>query len=266
MTQKNSARNKTNQSMNKPETSSFSQKVVIVTGGANGIGKAITKRFAERRARVAIVDVDSKNGRELCESLRKEGYETEFFACDVSSQDAVIRMISEVKTVFRSVEILINNAGISEFKPLFDVDVSDWDRILNTNLRGAFLCAKEAARVMPDKGAIVNISSTRALMSEPGSEAYAASKGGLLALTHALAASLSEKRIRVNAVGPGWIHTGDADSLREIDHRQHLAGRVGSPDDIARACLFLCDPENGFITGENLVIDGGMTRKMIYEH
>ena len=252
--------------MNNPKTSPLSQKIVIVTGAANGIGKAIAKRFAERRARVAIVDVDSKNGTALCESLREDGYETEFFLCDVSRPDAVVKMISKVKDTFGSVDILINNAGISEFKPLFDVEDTDWDRILHTNLRGAFMCAKEAAKVMPDKSAIVNISSTRALMSEPGSEAYAASKGGLLALTHALAASLSEKRIRVNAVSPGWIHTGDPESLREADRRQHLAGRVGTPDDIARACLFLCDPENDFITGENLVIDGGMTRKMIYEH
>lgn len=252
--------------MNNPKTSSFNQKVVIVTGGANGIGKAVAKGFAQLRARVAIVDVDSKNGTELCTSFQQEGYEAEFFLCDVSRPDAVVKMISKVKDTFGSVDILINNAGISEFKPLFDVEVTDWDRVLNTNLRGAFMCAKEAAKVMPDKSAIVNISSTRALMSESGSEAYAASKGGLLALTHALAASLSEKRIRVNAVSPGWIHTGDPESLREKDHRQHLTGRVGTPGDIARACLFLCDPENEFITGENLVIDGGMTRKMIYEH
>ncbi len=252
--------------MNKPETSPFYQKVVIVTGGANGIGKAIAKTFAERRAQVAVADADSENGAALCESLRQEGHEAAFFACDISQPDAAAAMISDVKNTFGSVDILINNAGISEFKPLFETDVTDWDRVLNTNLRGAFLCAKEAAKVMPERSAVVNISSTRALMSEPGSEAYAASKGGLLALTHALAVSLQDKRIRVNAVSPGWIHTGDPKSLREKDHRQHLTGRVGRPDDIARACLFLCDPENDFITGENLVIDGGMTRKMIYEH
>ncbi|KPD01381.1 Glucose 1-dehydrogenase 2 [Geobacillus sp. BCO2] len=101
-------------------------------------------------------------------------------------------------------------------------------------------------------------------MSEPNSEAYAASKGGLVALTHALAVSFADDRIRVNCISPGWIETGDYGQLRDIDHRQHPAGRVGKPDDIARACLYLCDEENDFITGVNLVIDGGMTRKMIY--
>jgi NAD(P)-dependent dehydrogenase (short-subunit alcohol dehydrogenase family) len=113
-------------------------------------------------------------------------------------------------------------------------------------------------------GAIVNIASTRALMSEPNSEAYAASKGGILSLTHALAVSLAGDHIRVNAISPGWIETGDYGKLRQIDHAQHPAGRVGKPDDIARACLYLCHDENDFITGTNIVIDGGMTRKMIY--
>lgn len=103
-------------------------------------------------------------------------------------------------------------------------------------------------------------------MSEPNTETYSASKGGIYALTHSLAASLSEKNIRVNAIAPGWIHTGSAKELRDVDHDQHWSGRVGKPDDIARACLFLCDSRNSFITGECLTIDGGMTRKMIYEH
>ena len=114
-------------------------------------------------------------------------------------------------------------------------------------------------------GVIINIASTRALMSEPDSEAYAASKGGIVALTHALAASLAPDRIRVNCISPGWIETGDYSQLREEDHHQHLSGRVGRPDDIARACLFLSSSENDFINGENIVIDGGMTRRMIYE-
>lgn len=113
---------------------------------------------------------------------------------------------------------------------------------------------------------MVNIASTRASMSEKNSEAYAASKGGLLALTHAMAVSYAEENITVNCISPGWIHTGDYEKLRDIDHSQHLSGRVGKPEDIARACLFLTQPENNFINGENLVIDGGMTRKMIYEY
>lgn len=113
-------------------------------------------------------------------------------------------------------------------------------------------------------GSIINIASTRAFMSEPNSEAYAASKGGIIALTHALAVSFAPDHIQVNAISPGWIETGDYGQLREIDHLQHPAGRVGRPDDIARACLYLTSEGNDFITGANLVIDGGMTRKMIY--
>ncbi|HOP73043.1 MAG TPA: SDR family oxidoreductase, partial [Thermoclostridium caenicola] len=110
----------------------------------------------------------------------------------------------------------------------------------------------------------VNIASTRALMSEPNWEAYAATKGGIVALTHALAASLGKDRITVNAISPGWIETGDYTRLRPADHEQHLSGRVGKPEDIARACLYLTDKANDFVTGINLVVDGGMTRKMIY--
>jgi len=114
-------------------------------------------------------------------------------------------------------------------------------------------------------GAIVNISSTRATMSEPNSEAYAATKGGIIAITHALSASLGKHQITVNAISPGWIETGDYSELRDIDHEQHLSGRVGKPSDVAKACLYLTDPQNDFVTGINLVVDGGMTHKMIYE-
>ena len=113
-------------------------------------------------------------------------------------------------------------------------------------------------------GAIINIASTRAIMSEPNSEAYAATKGGIVALTHALAASFSQYRITVNTISPGWIETGDYSKLRKEDHEQHFSMRVGKPDDIARACLYLTAKENNFATGINLIVDGGMTRKMIY--
>ena len=122
-----------------------------------------------------------------------------------------------------------------------------------------------AAKHMKNGGAIINLASTRAFMSEPHSESYAASKGGVVALTHALASSLSEYNITVNSISPGWIETGDYKALKESDHAQHFSNRVGKPDDIARACLYLANPENNFITGTNLTIDGGMTKKMIYE-
>jgi NAD(P)-dependent dehydrogenase (short-subunit alcohol dehydrogenase family) len=153
------------------------------------------------------------------------------------------------------------------WKSPYDLELSEWDSVLNTNLRGTFLCSREAAKLMRNNGggSIVNISSTRALMSEANSEAYAASKGGILSLTHAMAVSLGPDKITVNAICPGWIETGDYDKLRTEDHAQHPAGRVGTPLDIARACLYLTDPRNDFITGTQMIIDGGMTRRMIYE-
>ncbi len=245
----------------------FKEKNIIVTGSANGIGRAIVTAFAEKGANVIIADKDEPAGKNLEKKILKNNKKALFIRTDISEPDSAKSMVHEVSAEFGPVDILINNAGISEFTPFFELEISDWNRIINTNLRGTFVCSQACAEVMKqnDGGTIINIASTRALMSEPGSEAYAASKGGLLALTHAMAASLPEHQITVNAISPGWICTGDYSKLRQIDHDQHFSGRVGKPEDIARACLFLADPENNFITGENLVIDGGMTRKMIYE-
>jgi NAD(P)-dependent dehydrogenase (short-subunit alcohol dehydrogenase family) len=148
-------------------------------------------------------------------------------------------------------------------KPVTDLSLDEWRRVLDVNLTGAFLLAKHAApRLRQAQGAIVNIASTRALMSEPDTEAYAASKGGLVALTHALAMSLGPK-VRVNCISPGWIDTA-GEELSEADHAQHPAGRVGRPEDVAELVAWLSSPKSEFVTGANFVIDGGMTRKMIY--
>jgi NAD(P)-dependent dehydrogenase (short-subunit alcohol dehydrogenase family) len=161
--------------------------------------------------------------------------------------------------------VIVTGGGKGSWKHPFSLSPEEWDSVINTNRRGTFLCSREAARVMRQNGGgcIINISSTRAFMSEPGSEAYAASKRGIVALTHTLAASLAPDNIRVNCISPGWIETGDYSKLRNIDHSRHFSGRVGKPSDIADACLFLAGI--GFINGENITIDGGMTKKMIYE-
>lgn len=243
-------------------------KTVIVTGASNGIGKAIAKAFAAAYFNVVLADIDEENGTILQDELLEQGYTAEFIRCDVSEPDSIDSLIAEPVKTFGGIDILINNAGISEFISPDELSVETWDLILNTNLRAAFFLTRGIAKELKKRGggSVVNIASTRALMSEKDSEAYAASKGGLLALTHAMALSYSDHNITVNCISPGWIHTGDADGLRNIDHQQHPSNRVGKPEDIARACLFLTDSANDFITGENLVIDGGMTRKMIYEH
>jgi NAD(P)-dependent dehydrogenase (short-subunit alcohol dehydrogenase family) len=246
----------------------FQNKVVIVTGGANGIGRGIAAAYAEKGAKVVIADVEETAGKLAESELKQLGTDVLFIKTDVKNEMDIINLMETTKRTYERIDIVINNAGKGLFKSLYEVTLEEWDDIVNTNLRSVFLCSREAAKHMSknkEGGAIVNIASTRAMMSEPNSEGYAATKGGIVAITHALAASLSEDRIKVNAVSPGWIHTGDYSQLTSIDHEQHLSKRVGKPEDIARACLYLTAKENDFVTGINLVIDGGMTRKMIYE-
>ncbi|MBT2581690.1 SDR family oxidoreductase [Planococcus sp. ISL-109] len=234
----------------------FTKKIVVVTGAAQGIGKTVAEYFQKQGATVIGLDITP---------LASEGIE--YHHCDVGDFSSVENVFRDIYETHNSIHVLINNAGISEFKSLWDITEQDWDQVLDTNLKSVFICSREAARYMDDDiRSIVNMSSTRAFMSEEGTEAYSASKGGIYALSHSLAASLHTKGIRVNSIAPGWIHTGDPTELRAVDHQQHWSGRAGTTDDIARACLFLSNPDNSFITGECLTIDGGMTRKMIYEH
>ncbi len=231
-------------------------KKIVVTGASQGIGKSIAEHFAAQQATVIALEI---------EKVDIQG--VEFRQCDVGNFTEVIETFASIHEDHGAIHCLINNAGISEFKSIWEVDEQEWDRVLDTNLKSVFICSREAARFMTeDIRSIVNMTSTRAFMSEPNTETYSASKGGIYALTHSLAATLSENGIRVNSIAPGWIHTGDAKELRTVDHQQHWSGRVGTVDDVARACLFLCDPKNNFITGECLKIDGGMSHKMIYEH
>ncbi|MFP7297469.1 SDR family NAD(P)-dependent oxidoreductase [Neobacillus niacini] len=246
----------------------FTNKVVIVTGGANGIGRGIASAYAKEGAKVVLCDVDEIAGKKTESALKQESGEVLFVKSDVRNADEITNLMRKVKLTFGRIDILINNAGKGLFKSIYDVTVEEWDDIIHTNLRSVFLCSREAAKYMRENtegGAIVNMASTRAVMSEPNSEGYAATKGGIVAITHALAASLSDDRITVNAISPGWIHTGDYSELTTRDHEQHLSKRVGKPEDIARACLYLTAEENDFVTGINLIVDGGMTRKMIYE-
>jgi NAD(P)-dependent dehydrogenase (short-subunit alcohol dehydrogenase family) len=246
----------------------FTNNVVIVTGAANGIGRGIASAYAVQGAKVIMADFQEAEGKNTEAEIKQSGGDVHFVKTDVRKEEDIIELMKFAKKNFGRIDVLINNAGKGLFKSPYEVTVEEWDDIIQTNLRSVFLCSREAAKFMrenEDGGAIVNIASTRALMSEPNSEGYAATKGGIVAITHALAASLSEDRITVNAISPGWIHTGDYSQLTTIDHEQHFSKRVGKPSDIAQACLYLTGKENDFVTGINLVVDGGMTRKMIYE-
>ncbi|WP_404468882.1 SDR family NAD(P)-dependent oxidoreductase [Sutcliffiella horikoshii] len=240
----------------------FHNKTVIITGAANGIGKGIATAYANAGARVALADKDEKAGQLLQQEL---GDKAIFVQTDVRKEEDIQQLMTKTLEHFQQIDILINNAGVSRFTPLHDLTVDAWDDVINTNLRSVFIASKEASKYLKSGGSIVNIASTRATMSEPNSEAYAATKGGIVALTHALAASLSERNITVNAISPGWIQNENYEELRDKDHAQHLSNRVGKPEDIAKACLYLTDSENNFVNGENITVDGGMTRKMIYE-
>ena len=241
--------------------------VVVVTGSGKGIGREVARMYAEQGALVIIAERNKADANETLAIIREADGKAEVFLTDVGVQDDVQQLMAYVRKEHGRLDILINNAGIGFWKSPYDISLEEWDNVINVNLRGTFLCAREAAKIMKDNGggSIVNIASTRAIMSEANSEAYAASKGGIVALTHALAVSLAADHITVNVISPGWIETGDYGSLREVDHNQHPSRRVGKPSDIGRACLYLTAKENNFITGTNLVIDGGMTRKMIYE-
>ena len=225
-------------------------KVALVTGGAQGIGKAIAELLAGRGYRVAVADI------------RKS--EFFFVKTDVAREPAVRNCIRRVVKEFGRLDAVVNNAGIaSPANGRVDrLSLREWNRRIGANLTGAFLVAKHAVpHLRKSRGAVVNIASTRALQSEPDTEAYAASKGGLVALSHALAMILGPE-VRVNCVSPGWIAH---QPVRKKDHAQHPVGRVGTPQDVAELVAYLISDAAGFVTGQNFVIDGGMTRKMIYE-
>ncbi len=253
----------------------FYHKTVIVTGGGQGIGRAVSRAFAAEGARVVIADVDEEAGLENECFIKNAGFEACFINTDVSNSYSVKEMVDKTISKYKTVDILINNAAVSGFGNIFDISVEQWDRAIAVNLSGMYYTAKFCAPYMRSQGSgvIINMASTRAFMSEPDTEPYSASKGGIYALTHSLAVSLGQYGIRINSISPGWIDVSswrksslaEQATISEQEHRQHPVGRVGVPDDIAQACLFLASDKAGFITGENLTVDGGMTKKMIYD-
>lgn len=248
-------------------------RTVLVTGGAQGIGRGIAQAILAAGGQVAIGDLDADAGRACLDEWRA-GDRAHFMSVDVSREASVKRWVADARKRFGGIDGLVNNAGIAQphVAALTELTLKDWHRYLDTSLTGAFLCCKHALPALQrDHGAIVNIASTRALQSEPDTEAYAASKGGLVAFTHALAVSVGPK-VRVNAILPGWIATDawrkpserKAPSLSRRDHAQHPAGRVGTPEDIGALAVYLLSNASGFVTGQSFVADGGMTIKMQY--
>lgn len=223
----------------------FQDKVAVVTGGAQGIGRCICEEFAKQGARVCTIDL----------------LENDFFQGDVGKKEDLERFAQKVIQTYGRVDFLVNNA-----KPLFlGIDTCTWEQFnqaLQVGVAAPFYLTQLLLPYFGEGASIVNISSSRDRMSQPFTESYTAAKGGIAALTHALAVSLRDKA-RVNSISPSWIDTTGSQFFG-ADETQHPAGRVGTPQDIAQMVLFLCSDKAGFITGENICIDGGMTHQMIY--
>ncbi len=260
-------------------------KTVIVTGGAQGIGRCLSLSFALAGADVIMIDINQEALDEtawLLEQMKPLLADNASGSVipvqtDLSSREAIEKAVDEIKPLLdkKGLHLLINNAAIADAHSAhLHGDPDAFDRVLAVNLRAPYLMSSLLRTWLSRSSgsSIINIASTRAFMSEPRSEGYGSSKGGVVALTHAMAATLADRGVRVNCISPGWIATEhwqlglpEAVEFSEEDHRQHPAGRVGKPADIAAACLFLASEDAGFITGVNLTIDGGMTHKMIYK-
>lgn len=241
----------------------FQDKVVIVTGAAQGIGKEIALQFAKEKAKVIIFDLNDEQLAATANELNQYS-EATALKVDVTNLSEVEKNINKIIDNFKRVDILVNNAGITRDNLLLRLSESDWDKVLAVNLKGAFNCMKAISRFMVKQryGKIVNISSIIGIMGNAGQINYAASKAGLIGVTKSLAKELGSRNITVNAVAPGYIRTAMTDKLddrvkEEMLKRIPLA-RLGAPSDVAKAVLFLASPDADYITSHVLVVDGGM--------
>lgn len=250
----------------------LSGKTVLITGASSGIGRAIALRFCEEGANIVAVDITSRvveGGPPVIEALLKVSSQAIFIEADISKSDDVERAFSQTVARFGRLDVLINNAAIHAATPLAHTEETDWDRVMDINLKGAFLCSRAAVRLMlPQeivnevRGRIINISSQHGMISAPGDLAYGVSKAGLAYMTKQIAADYAKDNIICNAVAPGKIVTGKpgrAASPQMLDYseRRTPMPRLGKPSDVANAALFLASDEATYITGHNLLVDGG---------
>ena len=247
----------------------FRGKVAIVTGGAMGIGEATARKLADLGASVAILDVDRDAGPKSAAAIAKDGQTCEFFPCNVSVGAEVSQAVNAVVTKYKSVDIVVSNAGIQLYGDAVTTSEEDWDRLMGINLKGCFLIAKYAAPHMIKRGgAIVIVGSVQSMTAISNSIAYVASKHGLLGLTRAMSLDYAHKGIRVNCVCPGTIDTpmlrwaaglsDDPEKVIQTCNRMHPLGRIGKPEEVADAVAYLASPMASFITGAALLVDGGM--------
>jgi NAD(P)-dependent dehydrogenase (short-subunit alcohol dehydrogenase family) len=249
------------------------EKVVIITGAALGIGRAVSCLLARQGALVAVTDLQDDAGRELVEQIKKDGGCATYWHLDVSCEDAVREVFTAIKQQFGRIDVLVNNAGIAGVdKPTDQITEAEWDKVMAINVKGVFLCTKHVIPAMREAGggSIINLSSIYGLVGAPDLPAYHASKGAVGMMTKTDALLYAKEKIRVNSVHPGFIWTPLVEALGEnspegvVSFRQHLdslhpIGHVGEPDDVAYGILYLASDESKFVTGSELVIDGGYT-------
>ncbi len=242
------------------------ERKALVTGGAKGIGREIVRSLRVAGHKVAFCDIDEVQGRET--ALRTGA---DFYRVDIADAEAYRAFLRELIAKWGTVEIIVNNAAVKQPEALLNATIGQFDLAMATNVRPILIGAQEMARLRTSLpaterpyGRIVNICSSRQSQSLPGNDIHAAAKGAIYSLTHSLAISLSPMGITVNSISPGMIVTADYDSVPESFHVQHPSGRVGRPEDVARIVRFLIDEENDFVNAENIVVDGGLSRKMAF--
>ena len=240
-------------------------KVAIVTGGANGIGEATVRDMVNEGAKVIIADIDDEKGKALAEEFNKDGKKAAYCNTDVNKEAEVEAMVKLAKDEFGKLDILFSNAGIGNLVPTAELELENWQRVIDINLTGVFLSAKHAIPVMLETGggSIINAASMLGHVGQAETAAYTASKGGVVNMTRALAVEYAKDGIRVNAVCPGYVNTSLLDQLDEemINHliSLHPINRLAEPEEIAKVTTFLASDDASFITGANLLVDGGYT-------
>lgn len=250
-------------------------KVAIVTGSGQGIGKSICEEFGREGAQVVVSSRRSINGRPVADGIAEAGGRAVFVQCDVSAEEQVKALIDTTIKQFGRIDILVNNAGVNFVKPFPDVQPADWDRVINTDLRGTYLCSWYAVPHMLRRGggSIVNITTVHTMACLPGAAPYDAAKWGVVGLTKSMAVELAPENVRVNALSPGLIDTkiwddikaaaSDKETVLEYWRQNIPMGRVGTPEEIAQTAVFLASDAASYITGANLLADGGMTSQLI---
>lgn len=247
----------------------FKDKVCVVTGGALGIGRCLTREISKAGAKIAFIDKNEQAGKENERALKEYGSQVLFIKGDLSVEQTLHQFVNSVIEEYGCVDYLINNACFTMGGIHTPCSYEDFNMVLKVGVTAPYMLTQLLLPYFNKGASVVNISSSRAFMSQRNTESYTAAKGGITALTHSLAVSLSGQ-VRVNSIAPGWIDTGATyedgymAEHSEEDIGQHPSNRVGDPMDIARAVMFLCDERNSFINGENITIDGGMSKLMIY--